>query len=482
MSRNRSSLPPIIAVIIAVIIPAFAACLCGCQKPAPPKPPAAGEATAADESLPVVSQGIVQTGSIDQTLPLTGTLSVYRDQQALLSAPVAGVLDFLPVRVGQRVSKGDIIAHVSEKTLQGQIKQAQAAVTQAQLAIEQAQIAVQQQQAATRSGVLQAQSAVSVAEANRASAQAALVGNEAAVLAAQQSLDRTQTLFAQGIVAQKDVEAARLALSGAQAQVAAQKGAIRAQDFTVKSQKQAEDAARTVRLQTEARQKDVIVARQQEKAARAALASVRAQTALYTLRAPLSGTITSVGASAGETVDPAAKIITIASAARLQLQIAVPTASAPQVRGGQRLSFTVDALPGQTFNSVVRRVGGQIDPASSTVLATAEVSNGQGSLKDGMTANVLLVVARHKNALLVPREAVLYAAEAGAAGAEAHVLTLDADQTVHQAPVRVGLTSDKWVEIISGLKAGAKIVVGGGYGLEDGAKVQIGDAKNEEKP
>ena len=482
MNRNRLLLPMLIAVIIA----AFAACLCGCQSTPPEPAPAAGEATAAadaaDAPLPVVSQGIVQTGSIDQTLPLTGTLSVYRDQQAFLSAPVAGVLDFLPVRVGQAVSKGDIIAHVSEKTLQGQIKQAQAAVTQAALAIEQAQIAVLQQQAATRSGVLQAQSAVSVAQANRASAQAALVGNEAAVLAAQQSLERTQTLFAQGIVAQKDVEAARLALSGAQAQVAAQKGAIRAQDFTVKSQKQAEDAARTFRLQTSARQKDVVVARQQEKAARAALASVRAQTALYTLRAPLSGTITLVGAGTGETVDPANKIITIASAARLQLQIAVPTASAAQIQGGQSLSFTVDALPGQTFNSVVRRVGGQIDPASSTVLATAEVSNKEGSLKDGMTANVLLVVARHKNALLVPREAVLYAAEAGAAGAEAHVLTLDANGAVHQTSVTVGFTNDKFVEIISGLKAGASIVVGGGYGLEDGAKVQIGDAKNEEKP
>jgi RND family efflux transporter MFP subunit len=442
---------------------------------------ASKEADTGEAELPTVSAAVARVGTIEKTLPVSGTLAAPRERVAMLSSPVAGILDALPVQFGQEVAQGQVVAHISTHTLQGLIEQERATIGQDTVQVQQAEAGTLQQQGQSRSALLEAQTAVSSAQATLLGDQATLAGNEAALNNARQSLARTQALFADGLVAKKDIETAELAVRSAEAQVAAQRQAVASQRQTVTGLQEAVEAARASRIQDTIKQKDIQIARQQLENARGALATTEAQLSLYTLRAPLSGTVTAVNVSVGEAVDTTTKILTIADQSRLRLQIAVPTASAGVVHVGQPVTFSVDALPGHTFRTIIQNVGTQVDPTNSTILAVADVANPHLILKDGMAARVGIVTARHANVILAPRAAVLY--DAGEGSEAASVLRVDKNGVVHKVPVTVGFSGEADVEITSGIRPGDRLVTTGAFGLPDGAKVKIegegGDAADK---
>lgn len=461
----------------------------GCKQKVPSAAPAA-DATA-DAPTPTVSVATISRAAVvEQVLPVTGTLVALRDAKAAVSVPVAGIVDLLAVRSGQQVTKGQVLAHISTTALTGQIQQAEATVAQNAVQIQQAQAGAIQQEAQSRTGVLQAQSAVSVAEsalagarATLAGARATLTGNEAAVINAQESLKRVRALFSEGLVATKDVEAAQLALRTAESQrdaqketVASQAQAVESQRQTVRSQVQAVAAARAAGLQDAVKRKDVQIAQQQLRNSQGALATARAQLSQYTVRAPLSGQVTTIGAGVGESVDATTKIVTITDLHRLQLQIAVPGVSAPQVHAGQTVRFLVDALPGRSFSAVIQSVGRQVDPASNTVTAIAVVDNTRRTFQDGTFTQANIVTARHQGVLIVPRAALLVTPGANGEPATTKVMKIGTDGTVHQVAATTGLTQGDKVEITSGLSLGDRVATKGAYGLEDGTKVTIEDA------
>jgi RND family efflux transporter MFP subunit len=414
-----------------------------------------------------------------------------RDQEATISAPVAGILDSLPVKFGQAVTKGQMIAHLSTQTLKGQIAQAHASIGQYTVQVQQAEANALQQQGQTKTGMLQARSAIANGAATLAGARATLVGaqatltsNEAALNNAQKTLERTKGLFTEGLVAQKDVEAAELVARSAEAQVVTQKQIIAAQEQTVAAQEQtviglrdAEQAAALARYQDTVKQKDIQVARQQLANAVGTLQTTQSQLALYTIYAPLTGTITNINGSVGETVDPTVKFLTITNLDRLQLQMAIPTNTAGVVHAGQMVVFRTDSLPNHSFRSMIRTIGTQVDPNTSTITAIADVNNPGHLLKDDLNVRVGLVVGRHDHAILVPRAAVLY--DAGSSGNTAHVMKLDKDNVLHSVSVTVGYANDSTVEILEGVKPGERLATTGAYGLPDGTKVQIEGEKSE---
>lgn len=433
--------------------------------------PAAGADTT-DAPLPTVRIAPVTRGSLEKTLPASGTLVALRDHEATLSPPVTGTLELLTASYGATVTRGQIVARLSTRQLLGQIQQAQATLGQNTIQVQQAQANAIQQQAQTRSSILQAQASLRNAQAALSGAQATLTGNQAALHNAEQSLARQQTLFADGLVAQKDVESAQFAVRSAQAQVDAQRQVIDGQRQTVAGQLQAVAAARAAGLQDIVKRKDIQVAQQQVRNALGALGTARSQLALYTLRAPLTGRVTAVGARTGETVDPTTKLVTISDLRTLQLQIGVPGAAVSQVRPGESVFFSVEGVPGQTFHTTVQLVSTQVDPATGTVSVLALVANPGLRLKDDTTARVQIVTERRSGVLIVPRSAVLSDPETR----EPSVAVIGADSVVHVKPVKLGLVVGDKAEITGGLAASQNVAVSGQYGLPDGTKVHVENA------
>ncbi len=425
--------------------------------------------TADAKPLPSVQVAAVTRGTLEKTLPATGTLQTLPGREAAVSPPVAGILSSLSVRYGQTVSRGQIIAQLSAQALSGQIQQASATVGQNQVQVQQAQANATQQAAQTQTSILQAQATLKNAEAALAGAQATLIGADATVHNAQENFGREQTLFAEGLVPQKDVEAAQLSLRTAAAQQAAQRQAVAGQRQTVAGQQAAVQAARAAGLQDVVKRQDVLIARQQLQNAEGALTTARSQRALYTLRAPLDGQVTSVGATVGETVDTATKIAVVADLRRLQLVVNVPSNAAASVHPGQSAAFSTGSLPGRVFHTSLQSIAPGVDTASGTVPALAVIANPSRLLRDDSTVRVQIVTARHTNVLIVPRGAVLSDPDTG----RASVVTVSADGTAHVVPVTLGLSAGERVEITGGVRIGDQVAVTNHYGLPDGAKVQV---------
>jgi RND family efflux transporter MFP subunit len=235
----------------------------------------------------------------------------------------------------------------------------------------------------------------------------------------------------------------------------------------VAGQRQALAAARAASFQDIVKRKDIQVARQQVRNAEGALDTARAQKSLYTLRAPLAGQVTLVGASAGESVDTTTKLVTVTNLDRLQLQIAVPAEGASAVRPGQTVTFAVESLPGSVFHTVIVRAASQVDTATGTVPAFAVLANPGHKLRDDATVQAQVVTERHINVLAVPQAAVLTDPDSG----KPTVVVVGADEVAHITPVTLGLSENGRVEVLSGLVVGQKIAVSGQYGLPDGAAV-----------
>ncbi len=447
-----------------LVLSALAALACaGCGHPkAEPK-------DKANAPAPVVQTVAVLRRTLERALPVSGVLNTLQTHEATVTPPVAGVLDALPVRYGQTVQKGQIIAHLATGTLAGPLQQAQATLGQNQVQVEQAQANALQQQAQTRTSIAQAQSALAGAQASVKREQAALTGSLASLENAQENLVREQTLYADGLVAQKDVESAQLAVRTAQAQADAQRQTVDAQRQSAEGQKLAVQSARAAALQDVVKQKDVQVARRQVQNARGALATARAQSALYTIRAPLSGQVTSVGATVGESVDTATKLAVIADLRTLVLQLGVPSDQARQVRKGQTVTFSSQGRGGRTYQSTLYDVGAQVNAATGTVTALALIPNAEERLRDGATVKARITTERRAGALVVPQAALLTDPDTG----ETSVVVVGSDSIAHVVPVKAGLAANGLVQITQGLTAGQQVAVSGQYGLPDKAKVTV---------
>ena len=75
-----------------------------------------------------------------------------------------------------------------------------------------------------------------------------------------------------------------------------------------------------------------------------------------------------------------------------------------------------------------------------------------------------------RNVVIVPATALLPSSEGGTA-----VYTVSNDNVAHQHKVTVGIRTEDQAQIVQGVDAGARVIVAGGLGLEDGAKVKIGE-------
>ena len=440
---------------------AIALMLAGCNHPQP----AANQE--AEAPIPTVTVLPVTVENMVGYVRVTGVLQTLPGREAVVTPAVGGVLDGLFVHYGQSVARGVPVAHITSQQAMGQIQQAEATLGQNKVQVAQAQANAIQQRAQTASSIFQAQANVRIAQAALAGAKATLTGDEAATHNAQHNLKRDQSLFDAGLIPEKDLETANLTLSTALATEEAQRETITGQEQTVEGQQQALAAARASALQDDVKRKDVEVAQQQVRNAAGALETANAQLQLYTLKSPISGIVTLLGATAGETVDTSTKVATIANLSNLQLRIDIPASQASQVHHGELVTFTVESMPDRSFSSHVDTVSHQLDPNTGTVAAYATVDNRNLQLRDDQIANIELTVERRDHATCIPESALLTDPDSGAKT----VAVVDSDNVVHMDAVSAGLTVDGRIQIIKGVSPGQTIAVSGQYGLSDGSKV-----------
>ena len=255
-------------------------------------------------------------------------------------------------------------------------------------------------------------------------AQAAADQAKASLDNAKLALQRNQDLFTRGIAARKD-------LQDAQTQESVAAGAV--------------------------------------EQANAALSLAQLQVARTKVTSPLSGIVVKTFAGVGEQVDGTAAqpLVEVASLEEVEIDVSVPAGDLQLLRTGQKLDFASAAAPGRAFAGRIVAISPSVDTASNSGMARIRLSNSDGALRLGMFLSAQLPVATHRAALTVDARAIYLDSQG-----QPRVFRLSGD-TAAATAVKLGIETPDRDEIISGASDGDSVILTGGYGLSDTAKVKV---------
>lgn len=190
------------------------------------------------------------------------------------------------------------------------------------------------------------------------------------------------------------------------------------------------------------------------------------------ITAPIDGVIALRDINVGDLASDAAagkSIFRVVDNRILNLTVTVPSVDSARVKTGQPLEFTVDALPGTTFNGTVMFINPELNAADRSLKVVAEVQNSADQLKGGLFAKGRIITGKRPAVLQVPR-AVLGHYDTVTQTADLFVAE---GETARLRKVKTGVANGELVEIKEGLKAGEQYVSRGGFTLRDGDRITV---------
>ena len=186
------------------------------------------------------------------------------------------------------------------------------------------------------------------------------------------------------------------------------------------------------------------------------------------LIAPVDGVITARNYDSGDMYAMSSPIYTLQQITPVKMLVPISEMDYTKVKQGDKVSLTVDAIPGRTFSGSVVRVYPVIDASSHTFNAEVHVANTDRAIRPGMYARVTVTFGINDSVVL-PDTAVLKQQGSGVRT----VFVLNSDNTVEARVVTLGLHFDGNYEILSGLEEGETVVVTGNSSLNEGDKVEV---------
>lgn len=227
----------------------------------------------------------------------------------------------------------------------------------------------------------------------------------------------------------------------------------------------------------------------------------RAQTNLgyATITSPIDGIVLSKSVEEGQTVAASfstPELFTIAQdLTNMQVVANVDEADIGDVKEGERVSFTVDAYPDDTFEGTVKQVRQEATTTNNVVTYEVVISapNADLKLKPGLTANVTIYTAERKGVLSVPSKALRFTPQKETVGkmkivdqtcnAKNKVWSIEGNSIVAHK-VNIGMTDGTNTQILNGISAGVKVVTGLNVtgGEQDDAQADAGGEKSPFAP
>ncbi|WP_290535913.1 efflux RND transporter periplasmic adaptor subunit [Alistipes sp.] len=214
--------------------------------------------------------------------------------------------------------------------------------------------------------------------------------------------------------------------------------------------------------------------------AQAAIVKVKRNLGYATITSPIDGVVISRSVEEGQTVAASFETPTLFTIAhdltQMQVVADVDEADIGQVHDGQRVEFTVDAYPDDTFEGSVEQVRLEATTESSVVTYEVVISahNPDLKLKPGLTANVTIYTLEKEQALAVPTKALRFvpdgellgtlgitlAAEPASEPAGQREVWVSNGTTLTPRYVTTGAASGEMTEITEGLSDGETVAVG----------------------
>jgi HlyD family secretion protein len=386
----------------------------------------------AEAPAPVQVTAVTQN-TIRRTVAGDGTL--FPLDQANVMPKLAAPVQKFYVNRGDHVKQGQLLAMLENRDLV-------AAAAESKGGVDQAESNFRATQGATvPESVVKAQTDLDAARESRD--------------AAKKVLDSRQGLFKDGALAGKLVDDAQVAYAQAQ-------GQYRAADEHLKA------------LQSVSKEEQIKGATAQVQTAKSHFDAQEAQVAYSRIVSPIGGIVSDRPLNVGEMANPGSPVISVMDISRVIARINIPEADATAVKVGQSVVVTQGNNSGE-IEGKVKVVSPAADANTTTVQVWVDVPNPGERLKPGTSVHAVIVAEEFKAATVVPAAAILPGEEGGTA-----VLTVGSDSTVRRKTVKVGVREGNQVQILAGVSPGEEVVVVGGLGLDDKAKVKVVTTQVEE--
>ncbi|MEW6207217.1 MAG: efflux RND transporter periplasmic adaptor subunit [Acidobacteriota bacterium] len=347
---------------------------------------------------------------MERLVTVSGSFAAY--DQATISTKVPGRLRAINVDLGSVIRRGQTIADLEPRDYQLRLQQAEAALAQAR----------------ARLGLDPQGSDDSVnPETTGTVRQARALLDEAKL-----KLDRSSSLFQQGVISRAQLDASEAEYKVAQSRL--------------------QDAIEEIR-----NRQALIMQRRSE------LEIARQQLTDTAIIAPFDGVVQERRANLGEYVNAAAPIVTLVRMDPLRFRAEVPERESRNVKIGQQVRVRVEG-DSNTYTGVIARLSPSITAQNRVLIIEAEVRN-NGQLRPGSFASAEIVADDRDLALAVDRRAVV-----SFAGID-KVITVE-DGKAAERPITIGRRTDRWVEVLSGISAGETVILDPGN-LQSGQPVVV---------
>jgi HlyD family secretion protein len=397
------------------------------------------------EGVSVTVEGVAKR-NLESIVSASGTIRAKRTVN--ITSEVTGKITRLAVDEGDHVKEGQFLLEVDSRIPRNRVQGLQASVEQQK--------------------ILQQQARTSLESATEA------------LKLAQDEFKRQQDLLKQGIATKQDYERAENTLK------------LRQNDQRSAEQSIARSDQAIRQMNTE-------------------LSNAEHDLSKVTINAPIEGIITKRNVEAGETAmqgftnNPSVVLLVLADLSVIEGEIQVDETDIPQVAIGQKAKITIDAMPDRTFAGHVTEVGNSPINVSAQVSGSRQATNFKvivtvdepiPNIRPGFSCTADITTATRQEAVAVPIQALAVrevtldtagkvvrqptpekAVKRASNPVETNVSAAEKDkpgQTKKElegvfvvrngkaefTPVKTGIAGDKYCEVLSGLKAGDKVITG----------------------
>jgi HlyD family secretion protein len=388
--------------------------------------------------------------------------------EAKLAFANAGIVSRIDVHVGEAVTAGEALAQLDTSGLiidaaQARSDAAAAAASYGGGTVPQRALrSAQARLAAARNKLRAIETGTGAAQSDREAALAAVRQSEAKLSNDQRALDRESTLYAGGVAALKDVEAARqqLVFDRADADANRAKAASAGSNIGASLTQaradvaQAESDVRTAQAQ-------VTVTGAQASSAQARYEAAQRLLAIATLHATADGVVTAILKHPGEAVDPTQPAVVVGPPSSNDVTLAVSGDDAREIQPGDPVTILVTNR-GRSGAGHVRSVVPSVDPATQT--STVVVAGiPQGALP-GDAVEATIDIGRQRG-IVIPTSAIVEDPQSGKSIVFVRERAADGSEKFVSREISVASGDEKQSLVASGLRNGDRIAAQGAFDL-----------------
>lgn len=458
---------------------------------------------AEQEGLAGIEVETVQMRSVQPSLSVPGVVNSTTKGKAVVTPPVGGRVISIAIALGERVRQGQTLAVIESVELaqtwssiadaERNRDEALATLSEAKSEVElslaklaAAKLNLARQQEMAKAGAF-SQAPVQAAQSELNDAQSEILSIQKELANHAELVRRLESLYREGIVSKAELEAARLELQQDEIKLERAKSRITNAEATFEREKNiasrgllnakelqsAESEVRSAQLEIDRAR---IRVRSAEAAAANASRAIENARAVYrsnsagggasvgrvSLVAPISGVVTSLDVTKGQAVERTQVLMEVENLESVWVTAKVPEQDAGKLRKGASVRITAAAVPDREFHGVVQVVGDRVDSKTRAIPVQCLVVGG-GLLKPEMFATVHVAYGAEDHALAVPNSAIVREED------KIYVF-LKHDDGYARTEVELGSRSDGHTEVVSGVKAGDRVVVKGGFVLNSQLK------------